>query len=271
MYCPRPFPVRTLAYASQAGSIGEPCELRGSRTVLRAPRVRLPGAARLRCRAPTQAGCGAIAPRRSGEAGPVRSQPSPGQDPPREVWPVRVTEPPSARDGQAGDFRLSGLHALLQDNPERTLSAWSQTGRQTGQQDPGTHRRGAPQALAPRHLGSWKVARAGLQWLAQLLCRPGVGPVHPCVPPKAATPVDAGAAPPVPASPLQLEAFGTHDPATLAARCHPPPMAGPAVCRQSPEVGAGWFNDHVRVCAGGVQQCAFLPRSYPASLHGLPT
>ena len=175
MYCPRPFPVRTLAYASQAGSIGEPCELRGSRTVLRAPRVRLPGAARLRCRAPTQAGCGAIAPRRSGEAGPVRSQPSPGQDPPREVWPVRVTEPPSARDGQAGDFRLSGLHALLQDNPERALSAWSQTGRQTGQQDPGTHRRGAPQALAPRHLGSWKVARAGLQWLAQLLCRPGVG------------------------------------------------------------------------------------------------
>ena len=30
-------------------------------------------------------------------------------------------------------------------------------------------------------------------------------------------------------------------------------------CRQSPEVGAGWFNDHVRICAGGAQQCAFLP------------
>ena len=29
-------------------------------------------------------------------------------------------------------------------------------------------------------------------------------------------------------------------------------------CRQSPEVGAGWFNDHVRICAGGAQQCAFL-------------
>ena len=172
--------------------------------------------------------------------------------------------------GKPEPFGLSGLHALLQDNPERTLSAWSQTRRQTGQQDPGTHRRGAPQALAPRHLGSWKVARAGLQWLAQLLCRPGVGLVHPCVPPKTATPVDAGATPPVPASPLQLEAFGTHDPATLAARCHPPPLAGPAVCRQSPEVGAGWFNDHVRICAGGGgQQCAFLPRSYPASLHEL--
>ena len=46
-------------------------------------------------------------------------------------------------------------HALLHDDPERTLSAWSQTGRQTGQQDPGAHRRGASQALAPRHLGSW--------------------------------------------------------------------------------------------------------------------
>ena len=27
-------------------------------------------------------------------------------------------------------------------------------------------------------------------------------------------------------------------------------MAGPAVRRQAPEVGAGWFNDHVRICAG---------------------
>ena len=43
-----------------------------------------------------------------------------------------------------------------------TLPAWSQTGRQTGQQDPGAHRRGAPQAQAPRYLGSWQVARAGL-------------------------------------------------------------------------------------------------------------
>ena len=37
-------------------------------------------------------------------------------------------------------------------------------------------------------------------------------------------------------------------------------------CRQSPEVGAGWFNDHVRICAGGAQQCAFLPQ--PRAVHG---
>ena len=101
-------------------------------------------------------------PRRSGEAGPVRSQPPPGQDPPRGVWPVRGDEPSPARGGQAGDFRLPGLHALLHDDPARTLSAWSQTGCQTGQQDPGAHRRGAPQALAPRHLGGRKVVGAGL-------------------------------------------------------------------------------------------------------------
>ena len=37
-------------------------------------------------------------------------------------------------------------------------------------------------------------------------------------------------------------------------------MQRPAVCRQAPEVGAGWFSDHVRICAGGAQQCAFLPQ-----------
>ena len=90
-------------------------------------------------------------------------QSSPGQDPPRRVWPVRGDEPSPARGGQAGDFRLPGLHALLRDDPETTLSTWSQTGRQTGQQDPDAHRRSAPQALAPRHLGGRKVARAGLR------------------------------------------------------------------------------------------------------------
>ena len=104
------------------------------------------------------------------------------------------------------------------------------------------------------------MARAGLRRLAQLLCRPGVRPVHPCVPPQAATPVDAGATPAVSASPIQLEATGAHDRNPVVTRLHPPPMAGPAVCRQSPEVGAGWFNDHVRICAGGAQQYAFLPQ-----------
>ena len=172
--------------------------------------------------------------------------------------------------GKPGNLRLPGLHALLHEDPARTLSAWSQTDRETGQQDSGAHRRGAPQALAPRHLGSRKVARAGLRRLAQLLCRSGVEPVHPLVPPQAATPVDAGAAPAVPARQLRLEATGAHDRNPVAARFHPPPLAEPAVCRQSPEVGAGWFSDHVRICAGGAQQCAFLPQLRGAAGNSRP-
>ena len=114
------------------------------------------------------------------------------------------------------------------------------------------------------------MARAGLRRLAQLLCRSGVEPVHPCVPPQAATPVDASVTPPVPASSFQLEAFGAHDRNLMVTRVHPPPMAGPAVRRQSPEAGAGWFSDHVRICAGGAQQCAFLPRSCDLQVMSLP-
>ena len=34
---------------------------------------------------------------------------------------------------------------------------------------------------------------------------------------------------------------------STATRFNPAPMAEPAVCRQAPEVGAGWFSDHVRI------------------------
>ena len=107
-------------------------------------------------------------------------------------------------------------------------------------------------------VGKW-LGRVCEGWL-NYFAVPGVWPVHPCVPPQAATPMDAGATPLVPASPIQLEATGAHDPSPVATRLHPPPMAGPAVYRQAPEVGAGWFNDPVRICAGGAQQCAFLPQ-----------
>lgn len=99
--------------------------------------------------------------------------------------------------------------------------------------------------------GHRRVAWASLPRLAQRLRRPGAGPVHPLVPPQAAAPADAGTAPAIPASPLRLEAIETHDRNPVATRVHPPPMAGPAVCRQSPEVGAGWLGDQVLICVGG--------------------
>ena len=44
---------------------------------------------------------------------------------------------------------------------------------------------------------------------------------------------DAGATPTIPASPLRLEAIGAHDRIAMATRVHPPPLAGPAVCRRN--------------------------------------
>ncbi len=52
---------------------------------------------------------------------------------------------------------------------------------------------------------------------------------------------------------VRPEATGAQDREFWVARNPPPPMAGSAVCRQAPEVGAGWINVHVRICAGGAQ------------------
>ena len=202
-------------------------------------------------RVPVQAGCGALSPRHSGAAGAFWPQPPPEQDPPRGVRTVRSREPSHPRGRQAGNLRLPGLHALLHDDPARPLSAWSQTDREKDQQDLGAYQGDPPQTEASRHLGGRGMVGPGLSRLVQLLRRPGVAPVAQAAPPPAATPVDAGVTPAEPASPLCLDAIGAHDRNSLAACYHPPPMAGPTVRRQTPEVGAGWTTVHVRICAGG--------------------
>ena len=45
-------------------------------------------------------------------------------------------------------------------------------------------------------------------------------------------------------------------------------MADYAICRQPPKVGAVCVNAHVRICAGGAGQPAFLPRSTLIALFG---
>ena len=44
----------------------------------------------------------------------------------------------------------------------------------------------------------------------------------------------------------------------MAPRLHPPPVARPAICRHALEVGAVCVNAHVRICAGGAGQPAFV-------------
>ena len=81
---------------------------------------------RYRGRVPTQAGCGAVPPRRSERLTRFGLSLHPTRP---ASWSSDGSqhEPTRARGGQAGDIRLPGLHALLHDDPARTLSAWSQT------------------------------------------------------------------------------------------------------------------------------------------------
>ena len=69
-----------------------------------------------------------------------------------------------------------------------------------------------------------------------------------------------GSAPTVATRPLQLATAASPRGPILAQAVDPTPVAGTAVRRQIPEVGAGWFNDHVRICAGGAGKPVSLPR-----------
>ena len=75
----------------------------------------------------------------SGTAGPVWSRPAPGKDPPRRVRTLCRGEPPETWGGQAGNLRLSRVHAFLHDNPEGPVPAWSQTDRETDESILGAH------------------------------------------------------------------------------------------------------------------------------------
>ena len=63
---------------------------------------------------------------------------------------------------------------------------------------------------------------------------------------------DKDSTPEVPEGPILLGLDAGNQHRAVAPTPNRTPMAGPAICRQPPKVGAGWFNDHVRICAGGV-------------------
>ena len=85
------------------------------------------------------------------------------------------------------------------------------------------------------------------------------------------TPVDADAAPAVPASPLRLEATGAHNPNLVATGFNPAPMSGlPSITRgrsrmvqrPCPDLRGGCAAMRIPTAtAGGAGQPAFLPRS----------
>lgn len=83
-------------------------------------------------------------------------------------------------------------------------------------------------------------------------------------PPRAVTLAATGASPAAPASPLPPDATEAHDRTPAAMRLNPPLMAGPAVCRQSPEAGAGRFGDRVWLCARGHRAAVTLRSGEPS-------
>ena len=104
------------------------------------------------------------------------------------------------------------------------------------------------------------VAGASREWLAQLLHRTGQWTVPPRLRSSIAADVAPGTAPTLAARPLCMEEDRT-DEGVVVATCHPTPsMAGPAVCRQTPEVGAPCSSGHAGICAGGAGKAAFLPQ-----------
>ena len=97
--------------------------------------------------------------------------------------------------------------------------------------------------------------------LAELLCRTRGVPVVEELQAPADEIMDEGHSETVATSwQVQLAATVPDGRAVMAQNQHPSPMADTAVCRQLSEVGAGWANVHVRICAGGAGKPAFLPR-----------
>ena len=128
---------------------------------------------------------------------------------------------------------------------------------------------GSAAAHAPRPPSGRAVAGAGRQWMAELLRRPDQPPVPAKLYPCLDTDVDEGAASAVAAGSLQLATAGSTRGPILADAPGPTPMAKRAVCRQIPEVGAGWFNDQ----SGSVRGALGNQRSYRDRRHrdGLPS
>ena len=104
------------------------------------------------------------------------------------------------------------------------------------------------------------VAGAGRQRVAELLCRPDECPLPAKLHLHPETDMAEGAAPTVATGSLQLSTAASPGGPILAQALDPTPVAGTAVRRQIPEVEAGWFNDDVRICAGGAGKPASLPR-----------
>ncbi len=120
-----------------------------------------------------------------------------------------------------------------------------------------------------------RMAGESTDGMARLLRGPDQLPVSQAVQIPPAENVAARHAAAVADGPYQAGQAGQDRGRLLAADENPASMAGAAVCRQSPEVGAPCVSAHAGICAGGAGRPAFLPRrvsppAVPAMSKGAP-
>ena len=135
----------------------------------------------------------------------------------------------TTRGAETGDVRLSGVHALLCEDPEGTLPAGAEAKRETDEPDPATGGGEAVETTARGSLGGREMVEPGPERLAELFCGSGEYALAARFLLSAATAVAASLAPPVPTRPLQLGTVATDDGIALAIREDPSPVAGAAV------------------------------------------
>ena len=103
------------------------------------------------------------------------------------------------------------------------------------------------------------MAREDSEWMAALLRRPDQFPIPQAVCISPPSNVAARLATAVVEEPDQAGQARKGGGGFLAAGENPASMAGTAVCRHTPEVGAPCVSAHAGICTGGVGQPAFLP------------
>ena len=190
-----------------------------------------PGAVcgRLRGRIPETGGRETVSPRPGETVRRVRAGTAPGKDATGGVRTICGSGSATTRGAETGDVRLSGVHALLCEDPEGTLPAGAEAKRETDEPDPATGGGEAVETTARGSLGGREMVEPGPERLAELFCGSGEYALAARFLLSAATAVAASLAPPVPTRPLQLGTVATDDGIALAIREDPSPVAGAAI------------------------------------------
>ncbi len=123
-----------------------------------------------------------VSPRPGGTVRRVRAGTAPGKDATGGIRTICGSGSTATRGAETGNVRLSGVHALLREDPEGTVPAGAEAKRETDEPDPATGGGEAVETTARGSLGGREMVEPGPERLAELFLRsPGVrGGCEPC-------------------------------------------------------------------------------------------